>query len=321
LKYGCLGCLGLVGLVLVVVLVMSGVAYLTARPEQVEDRVLTPEIPSAIAAEGSAAGRLGLTIQEAELHIEPVDSGEPLRIEGRYDVNAFVLEGESAPGVDSDTAWIYRATFGRAERSGAFSGLVSVVRGSTARIDVFLPADVHLDLILNVQEGGAVVRLGGLWLRTADIEFESAALDLDVGEPLREPMKSLSIRTKKGGALLNHLGNASPRLLDVNYSMGHIDMDLGGQWLADAEITIDGGTGGGVVHLPSGVILEGLERRGVEGIGAHETNLPTLRFSVSTGMGWLEFSNLVNRTSLPAPTCRAACSRRPDRQGYPASTR
>jgi hypothetical protein len=174
-----------------------------------------------------------------------------------------------------------------------------VVRGSTARIDVFLPTDVPLDLILNVQEGGAVVRLGGLWLRTADIELGSGALDLDVRDPLREPMKSLSIRTTKGGALLNHIGNASPRLLEVSYSMGHIDMDLGGQWLADAEITIDGGTGGGVVHLPSGVILEGLERRGIEAIDAPEQDLPTLRFSVSTGMGWLEFSKLVNRGRIP----------------------
>jgi hypothetical protein len=43
------------------------------------------------------------------------------------------------------------------------------------------------------------------------------------------------------------------------------------------------------------VILEGLERRGVEAHGPPELNLPTLRFSVSTGMGWLEFSDLVNR--------------------------
>jgi hypothetical protein len=112
-------------------------------------------------------------------------------------------------------------------------------------------------------------------------------------------MKSLSIRTTTGGALLNRLGNASPRLLDLSYRMGHIDMDLGGQWLADAEITINGGTGGGVVHLPSGVILEGLEHRGVEAIDASELSLPTLRFSVSTGMGWLEFSDLVSRGRSP----------------------
>lgn len=294
-KYGCFGCLGLVALALGVVLVVAATAYFTARPEQVEHRVLTPEIPSDTVGDGSAGGRVVLTIQEAELHVEPIDSGEPLRVEGRYDVNAFALEDELVTGVDGDSAWIYRATFGRAKRSGAFSGLVSLVRGSTARIDVFLPADVPLDLVLKMQEGGAVIRLAGLWLKNADLDLESGAFDLSVDEPLREPMENLSIRTRRGGALLNRLGNASPRRLDVSYRTGHIDMDLGGQWLADAEITIKAGTGGGVVHLPSGVALEGLDRHGVEASGAVESNLPTLRFSVSTGVGWLEFSDWARR--------------------------
>ena len=294
-KYGCFGCLGLLALALVVVLVVTATAYFTARPEQVEDRVLTPEIPFETVGEGSAGGRVVLSIQEAELHVEPIESGEPLRIEARYDVNAFALEDEFSPGVDGDSAWTYRATFGRAEHSGAFSGLVSLVRGSTARIDVFLPADVPIDLVLKMQEGGAVVRLAGLWLRTADLDLESGAFDLSVDEPMREPMESLSIRTRRGGALLNRLGNASPRRLDVSYRTGHIDMDLGGQWLADAEITIKGGTGGGVVHLPSGVTLEGLDRHGVEAPGAVDPKLPTLRFSVSTGVGWLEFSDWARR--------------------------
>jgi hypothetical protein len=291
LKYGCLGCLGLFVLVLVLLLVVSGTAYFTARPERVESHQLTPEIPAAIAGKRPAGGRVVLTVQEAELHIVPLDAGEPLRVEGRYDVNAFALEGELAPGADRDNAWIYRATFGRAERSGAFAGLVSVVRGSTARIDVFLPADLPLDLVLNMQEGGAVVRLGGLWLRTAEIDVESGAIDLDVDKPLREPMENLSIRTARGGALLNHLGNASPRRFELSYSMGQLDMDLGGRWLADAEIAISGGMGGGVVHLPSGVNLTGLDYHGVEAPGAPEPHLPTLTFSVATGMGWLEFSD------------------------------
>jgi hypothetical protein len=297
LKYSSLGCLGLVALLLMVVLVVSGTAYLTARPEQLEDRVLTPETPQESAGEVSAGGRVVLTFQEADVHIQPADSGEPLRVEGRYDVNAFALEGGFVPGMEVDGTWTYRATFGRAERSGAFSGLVSLVRGSTARIDVFLPAGVPIDLVLNMREGKAVVRLGGLWLRTADVEFGSGAFELSVDEPLREPMESLAIRTTAGGALLNHLGNASPRRLDVSYRMGGIDMDLGGRWLADAEISIDGGAGGGVLHLPSGVILEGLDLGGIEAPTVPELTPPTLRFSVSTGMGRLELSDIHLRSN------------------------
>jgi hypothetical protein len=197
--------------------------------------------------------------------------------------------------VDSDSAWIYRVTFGKGDLPGAFSGLVALARGSTARINVFLPTDVPIDLVLDMEKGGAVVRLAGLWLRTAEVDFESGALELSVDEPLREPMESLSIRVAKGGALLNSLGNASPRHLDVGYRRSGIDMSLWGQWLRDAEININGGMGGGVVHLPSGVILEGLDRRGVEAPDAPELNLPTLRFSVSTGLGKLEFSDRAMR--------------------------
>jgi hypothetical protein len=277
---------------LVVVLVASGVAYLTARPVQLEDRLLAPRIPAEAAEDGPAGGRVVLTIEEAELHVEPVEPGEPLRVEGRYDVNAFALEGELDPTAGDDGAWVYHATFGRSERSGAFSGLVSLVRGSTARIQVLLPADVPLDIQLNMKKGGAVVRLAGLWLRTAEVDLESGALDLSVNEPLREPMDSLSIRTANGACLLNSLGNASPKRLEVSYRMGGIEMDLGGHWLADAEINISGGDGGGVVHLPSGVIMEGLDLGAIKTPIAPELKPPTLRFSVSTGMGWLELSDI-----------------------------
>jgi hypothetical protein len=244
--------------VLIVVLTVLGAAYLTARPEHVEDRVLTPEIPSLVAGDGASVGRLLLTVQEAELHIEPIEAGEPLRVLARYDTNAFALDGELGAGEDGGTAWIYRATFGRAEQAGLFSGLVSVLRGSTARIDVFLPRGVPLDLVLTLNEGAAVLRLGGLWLETAEIEIESVALDMAVDEPMPEPMKSLSIRTTKGG----------------------------------------------VVHLPSGVVLEGLERHGVEAVEASESDQPTSKFSVTTSLGWLEFSDYVNRgrmLDLPEP--------------------
>jgi hypothetical protein len=287
LRYGCLGCLGIGGLFLTVLLVASLVAFVTAPPERVEDRTRTPEL-------APQRGHVALEIREAELRVEPVAPGEPLRVEARYDVNAFALEEELVPAADGSAAWTYRASFGRSEGAGAFAGLVSLVRGTPARIHVYLPTDVPLDLTMHVKGGGAVVRLGGLWLRTAELELESGAFELSVDEPVREPMESLSIRTASAGALLNGLGNASPRRLDVSYRMGGLDMDLGGHWLADAEIDIRGEVGGGTVHLPSDVILEGLDldlaRRAAP--TAPEVQPPTLRFSVSTGLGYLELSDI-----------------------------
>ena len=104
------------------------------------------------------------------------------------------------------------------------------------------------------------------------------------------PLASLSIRSTVGGALLNNLGNASPRRLDVGYAAGGIDMSLHGTWVRDAEISITGGMGGGVVHLPRGVIIEGLGREPTESPTDTELEKPTLRFSVTTHMGALEFA-------------------------------
>ena len=285
LKYGCLGCLGVVVLVLVAVGVALRVEFVTAGPEQVETSVLTPEIPLEIAG----GGRIILETREAEFHLEPAKPGEPLRVEAHYDVNRFALEEEFDPGTEEDGAWTYRMTFGRIDRSGPFSSLVPLFRGSTARIHVFLPANVPIDLALNMKEGGAVVRLGGLWLRTAEVSLAAGALDLSFDEPLREPMESLSIRSVMGGALLNRIGNASPRRLDVNYNMGGIDMSLSGLWLRDAEINILGRMGGGAVHLPEDVTIEGLDRGEIEAPIEPELEQPTLRFSVSSRMGRIEF--------------------------------
>jgi hypothetical protein len=287
LRYGCFGCLGVVVLVVVVI---SVAVFITTRPEQVEDRVLRPEIPAGIAAAAPRVGHVILEIRAAELHLEPAGPGEPLRVEARYDVNAFGLDEQLDPGTEPDGKWTYRLRFGKDDRSGVFSGLVSLIRGSTARIDVFLPVDVPIDLTLEMKEGGAVVRLGGLWLRSAEVDFVSGALDLDVNEPLREPMENLTIRSAMGGALVNNVGNASPRHLDVAYRAGGIDMSLHGRWLRDAEINIKGGVGGGVVHLPRGVIIEGLDRGLIESPPHTELDIPTLTFSVSTGMGGLEFA-------------------------------
>jgi len=290
LNYGCFGLLGTGVLVLLAVALVSGLAWITSKPEQMQSRELIPEIPASFAAGEPIAGRVILDIRDAELHLAPAEPGEPLRVLARYDVNAFALSERLDTATEGDGAWSYRVTFGKGDRPGVFSGLVSVVRSTTARIDVFLPAEIPIDLALDMKEGGAVVRLGGLWLRNAEVAFRAAAVDLDIDEPLREPMDTLSIRTAMGGSLLNNLGNASPRRLDVSYSTGGIDMGLAGEWLRDAEINIECGIGGGAVHLPRGVIIKGLDREPSDSPGESGVQRTTLTFTVTGGLGRLEFS-------------------------------
>jgi hypothetical protein len=95
-----------------------------------------------------------------------------------------------------------------------------------------------------------------------------------------------------GGVAARSLGNASPGSLEVNFRMGGIDLDLRGAWRNDADIRIESRMGGGAVRLPRDARIEGLEEFGVEPSGLASTAelpLPTLRFTVSSSMGELEF--------------------------------
>jgi len=93
----------------------------------------------------------------------------------------------------------------------------------------------------------------------------------------------------------------SPHRLDVSYASGMIDMSLWGKWVTDADVTITGKMGGGVVHLPRRAILEGLKGGPISPPGGSEPDLPTLRFSVTTLLGVLEFAEPRRGNVMPVP--------------------
>lgn len=88
---------------------------------------------------------------------------------------------------------------------------------------------------------------------------------------------------------MSHIGNASPRRLEVGFRMGGMDLDLRGRWIADAEIDISGSMGGGSVRLPRDVVIEGIRVGGLEAPSDPELKPPTLKFSTSSTMGELQF--------------------------------
>ncbi len=287
-KYGCLGCLGIVAVLLVAVAVLVGIAWVGVENEAVEDRVLSPAIPAALEApEGTAGGRIILNVRKAELNVEAAEPGEPMRVEARYDTNSFSLEERLEPGSGGGEAWTYEMTF--EGRLGAISSFRKLFGGATPKLTVYIPSDVPLQLDLDMREGGAWVELGGLWLTSANINLEMGGLELSVSEPLREPMEHLVIRSAMGGASMSLVGNASPRRLDVSYRMGGMDLDLRGQWIADAEIDISGSMGGGAVRLPKDVVIEGIGFGGLEAPSDPELKPPTLTFSTNSNMGELQF--------------------------------
>jgi hypothetical protein len=283
LKYGCGGCLAVIGLVVLLAVGLAGVAAIRARSEQVEDRVLTQELATGAAAAADSGGasaepgRVILDLSHAEFDVRPAPPGEPIRVDARYDRGSYELVETLETGPDG--GWTYRVRF-RRTTSGLLTWLEEMFGGTRPDVRVLLPADVPMDLELRLAEGASKVELGGLWLHAAELTLEKGGFEVAIGEPLREPVERFVLRASMGGLELESLGNASPRNLDVEVSMGGFELDLGGHWLADAAISIDSRMSGTEVRLPRGVRIEGLEGSAIGPLVEPETPLPRLTFEV-----------------------------------------
>ena len=316
LKYGCFGCLGLGGFVVLIVVGVVGMAMLGARSEEIQERVLTPDVPVTAVAPGPAAGegvesapdrlpadrladlsgdtvvragmgKVVLDLSGAEFEVVPGRPGEPLHVEATYDKNSYVLEESLETG--DDDSWEYGITF-RSKGGGLFALLKQMMGGTQPHVRIVLPVDVPMALDVQMMRGGMEMDVGGLWLQTADLDLKQGGFEFEVSEPLRAPMERLTITGSMGGFGASRLGNASPKVMEVDFSMGGMMLDLRGQWRVDADISIHTSRSGGLVRLPTDVGIEGLVGRGLRVDPTSETRPPILRFTVSSsGGGDLEF--------------------------------
>ena len=244
----------------ILIVVVGGtalVAWQRAGKVQIEEAVLTPEAAGTATAVSGArvtavpagTGRVVLDLAQGDFRLHVAQPGRGIRVEASYDSEVYQVQDyfESFP----DSGWVYGVRSGR-----TISGLHSVFRqlmasGHSPRIDIYLPADVPLQLQVKVQEGGFEAELGGLWLTDADFRYSKGGFSLNLAEPLREPMGRLTIRGSMGGVEAVHLGNASPRVLEVVCRMGGADLDLGGSWSRDADIRLDVAMGGMDIRIDS----------------------------------------------------------------------
>jgi hypothetical protein len=281
---GCLGCLGLIVFLVVLVASLFGTAWVGVKSEEVSERVLEPDVPLTPGGVAGQPGRVVLRLSGGEFHVRPAEPGEALNVRAKYDTNAYNLT-ESFD--TSGETWVYELDF---ERKGSMwmAMIKGLVGGAGSEVEVFLPQDVPLELEAEIEQGAVQMELGGLWLTSADLGFSQVGAELEISEPLREPMDRLKIRGSMGGIAVEGVGDASPRHLDVDFSMSGLDLDLRGQWRTDAEIVIRATQVGGAVRLPRDVEIVGLETNRVRPPVDPEVPRPTLTFTVSSSQGELE---------------------------------
>jgi hypothetical protein len=184
--------------------------------------------------------------------------------------------------------WTYELSF-RSRASRSFLGVLrELLGGSSPEVHVFLPPDAPFALEVDVSQGGGEIELGGLRLTSAELETSQGGVKLAVSSPVQAPLERFAITASMGGIETVTLGNASPRALSLEASMGGVELDLRGRWITDSTIVLSTRMGGMQVVLPDDVNVAGVEGRIPDGRPA-ELPLPTLTFETRAEMGEIEF--------------------------------
>lgn len=231
-------------------------------------------------------GRVLLVLGEGEFHLRPAKPGEGLHARAEYDSTLHRLTERFS--VLPDSTWEYHLDCRRIQ-SGSFLRQIFGGERSNAKVYVYLPPDVPVDLDLQARRGGCVADLGGLWLRTGDIRFDQGGMELEFSSPLREPMESLRLQARMGGIEASRVGNASPRALDVDCAMGGGEIDLRGAWRGDCVARASARMGGVAIKVPPEMRVEG-HGAGEPSLTGSQTEVPApvLRLTASATMGEVE---------------------------------
>lgn len=290
------GCLGLIGLLVLLLAIGLGLAWYGAERQDpvaiTTGEDLAPPT-GAVPLPDLAGGLVVLDIGQAEVRIEPAAPDQAAAVHASFDRRAYELVDRYEE--QDDGSWVYRLSFRRTVPwfETLLQGLLG--RGTQPRLEILLPPDQPLSLDLDLQQGGAEVELGGLWLREASFTVRQGGLALAVGRPLREPMERLVLAGKMGGVSATGLGNASPRELTVDYRMGGADLDLDGAWRGDCRGSFAVHMGGISLNVPEELTVvdaaadtAGAPVRLEEPAERREAPAPTLRITTRASRGEVE---------------------------------
>jgi hypothetical protein len=300
LKTGLLGCGALVALAVVGLLVMLTMAWVGKDKGGRVDEDATPEPSSGYAAApftpDTAAlfttghpGRVILDLGQGEFHLGRAAPGEGLTVRAEYDTEVHELT--YGFDVTPDSTWTAQITF-RQSMPALQAVFRKILGGRTdAVIHIELPPESPLELVVRCEQGGAEIELGGLWLRTADFDVRQGGFELSVDEPLRDPVERMRLHSRMGGLQAVWLGNASPRLLEVDCAMGGADLDLRGDWRNDCDARLVVRMGGMGVRVPADMRVIGVGEAAPELRRTdEETPRPELRLTVDQKLGEIEVS-------------------------------
>jgi len=155
-----------------------------------------------------------------------------------------------------------------AEQRSAVLGLESLGRGlrtssggdndESGELTLALPNRIPLELDLELGGTQSTLELGDLALRSLRMECGATDAKLLFSTPNRVPMRDMEIDVGAADFFAMHLANANAEHIRVRGGIGVVDLEFGGTWTRDLNVTTRLAVGQLILRIPSdvGVRLE-----------------------------------------------------------------
>ena len=188
---------------------------------------------------------------------------------------------------------------------------VGVDRGSIKRgfgdedggdLQLFLARSVPMRLQLDVGAAEGDVDLTGLQLDELTLQTGAADTRVRFDAPNTRRMRAVTLQVGAASLQVIGLGNANTARVDLNLGVGNADLDFGGLWTGDVEMTVNSALGKVTLRLPPdvGVSIESssflhstggadMQKRGGQSVSSNwDTARFKLRVQSSGAFGRLE---------------------------------
>jgi hypothetical protein len=131
-------------------------------------------------------------------------------------------------------------------------------RDESGELKLALPNRVPLELDLELGGTQSQIELGGLALRSLRMECGATDANLLFSTPNRIPMRDMEIDVGAADFFALHLANANAEHIRVRGGVGVVDLEFGGTWTRDMDVTARLAVGKLILRIPSdvGVRLE-----------------------------------------------------------------
>lgn len=175
-----------------------------------------------------------------QMVIGPAEAGELYRVGLRYDSELF------------DPRTDYRSGRLRVGVEGT-GGSVRMRDGAAGQLDLKLAASVPLDLDLEFGAVEAELELGGMHVRSVDIE--TGASDTKVRFSRPNPIACDRLALSMGAAALEAtgLGNANCAAVEIEGGLGDLTLDFSGEWRRDMALSVAVALGSVTLVIPQDV--------------------------------------------------------------------